>query len=296
MATLLERLRNLRGDLTQRERKIAAALEAGYPHAGLESATALGGKVGASAATVVRFAAKLGYAGYPDLQRELRAEVEARLATPLQRLEQIASAPMVTAKGGDDDIPARTFETALATITRSFGALDRHTLEQIAIALSTCRGRILISGEKKGRSIALYLYAQLNLCLPRVTLLTTDAGFEGDQIIDLGADDIFIAIDVRRYVRRGLAAADCAAAQGATLIVIADSTSAPLYALTTLRLCVSTNSAGAFDSYLGLMLAADILSNLVVARSPQAAHARISRGEAIWDQLGVFGANRLPQR
>lgn len=290
MSTLLERLRHAREGLTGRERKIAAVLESGYPHAGLESATALGGRVGASAATVVRFAAKLGYAGYPDLQRELRGEVEARLATPLQRLERSAPTTSVEA-ASENDVPARTFEVALAMLTRSYGALDRHTLEQIALALVSCRGRILISGEKKGRSIALYLYAQLNLCLPRVTLLTTDAGFEGDQLIDVGPDDLFIAIDVRRYVRRGLAAADWAASQGATLVVLADSTASPLYAITTLRLCVSTNSAGAFDSYIGLMLAADIISNLVVARNPQSARERISRGEKAWERLGVFGMN-----
>ncbi|MGL5446465.1 MAG: MurR/RpiR family transcriptional regulator [Rhabdaerophilum sp.] len=290
MSTLLERLRHAREGLTGRERKIAAALEQGYPHAGLESATALGERVGASAATVVRFAAKLGYAGYPDLQRELRSEVEARLATPLQRLEQAAQKRPAHATH-ESDVPARTFEVALATLTRSFGALDRHTLDQITLALTTCRGRVLISGEKKGRAIALYLYAQLNLCLPHVTLLTTDAGFEGDQLIDVGPDDIFIAVDVRRYVRRGLAAADWAASQGTTLIVLADSTASPLYAITTLRLCATTNSAGAFDSYIGLMLAADIISNLVVARSPQSARERISRGEKAWEQLGVFGMN-----
>lgn len=290
MSTLLERLRHARESLTGRERKIASVLEAGYPHAGLESATALGARVGASAATVVRFAAKLGYAGYPDLQRELRSEVEARLATPLQRLEQAAQIQPRQATA-DSDIPTRTFEIAMAALTRSFGALDRHTLDQITLALTTCRGRILISGEKKGRAIALYLYAQLNLCLPRVTLLTTDAGFEGDQLLDLSPDDVFVAVDVRRYVRRGLAAADWAASQGAKLIVLADSTASPLYAITTLRLCASTNSAGAFDSYIGLMLVADILSNLVVSRGPEAARERISKGEGVWERLGVFGIN-----
>jgi DNA-binding MurR/RpiR family transcriptional regulator len=290
MSTLLERLRHAREDLTGRERKIAAVLEAGYPHAGLESATALGERIGASAATVVRFAAKLGYAGYPDLQRELRLEVEARLGTPLQRLEQTSST-YTGRTANESDVPTRTFDLSIDALTRSFGALDRHTLDQIALALTTCRGRILISGEKKGRSIALYLYAQLNLCLPRVTLLTTDAGFEGDQLIDIGADDIFVAVDVRRYVRRGLAAADWAASHGATLIVLADSTASPLYAITTLRICASTNGAGAFDSYIGLMLAADIISNLVVARDPQSARDRISRGEKTWEKLSVFGMN-----
>ncbi len=52
MPTLLERLRNARPEFTGREQKIATALETGYPHAGLQSATALGLRVGVSAATV----------------------------------------------------------------------------------------------------------------------------------------------------------------------------------------------------------------------------------------------------
>ncbi len=170
MPTLLERLRKARPEFTGREQKIATALETGYPHAGLQSATALGLRVGVSAATVVRFAAKLGYSGYPELQRELREEVEARLSTPLQRLDQSAR-PEILAQSGDDLI-GRTLEISLTALTRTFGSMDRRTIEAMAATISGCKGRIFVLGEKKGRAIALYLYAQLTLCMPRVTLLT----------------------------------------------------------------------------------------------------------------------------
>ena len=286
MTKLLERLREARQTMTGREQRIAMALEEGFPHAGLESATALSERLGVSAATVVRFAAKLGYGGYAQLQREMRGEVEARLATPLQRLDQIA--PDVMGAMSDGDVVDRTFEAALAALTRSFGALDRPGLARITLALTHCNGRVLILGEKKARSVALYLFAQLNLCLPRVSLLATDAGFEGDNLLDIGQDDLLVAIDVRRYVRRGLAAAEFAQSRGAGLIVLADSTASPLYGRSQMRLCASTNSAGAFDSYVGLMLFADIIANAVVAANPAAARARLSLGEEAWGKLGVF--------
>jgi DNA-binding MurR/RpiR family transcriptional regulator len=288
VTSLLRRLQVAAPVLTTRERKIAEALETGYPHTGLQSATALAERVGVSAATVVRFAVKLGYDGYLDLQRELREEVEARLATPLQRLEQSAqsAAQLPVAQ----DISSKTFEVALAALTRSFGALDRTVLYVVAQTLTQCRGRIWIMGEKKARSIALYLFAQLNLCLPRVALIGTEAGFEGDQLLDANNDDILIAIDVRRYVRRVVLAADWVQKRGATLIVLSDSQASPLYQKTRLGLTASTHSAGAFDSYVGLMLLADIITNLTVARNPVLARKRLEEGEAAWASLGTFMA------
>jgi DNA-binding MurR/RpiR family transcriptional regulator len=284
--TILERLRQARDDLTSRERTIANELEAGYPHAGLEGATALAQKLGVSAATVVRLVSKLGYTGYPDLQRELRSEVEARLSTPLQRLNE-AAAPSFRA-GSAHDVPQQTFEAAMSALTRSFGAFDRHTLDRIAATIVETRGRVFILGQKKARAVALYLFAQLNLCRECVQLVSSDAGFDGDQLLDVNTTDILIVIDVRRYVKRTVDAAEFAAARGARLIVVSDSTQSPLYGATPLRLCAATTSASAFDSYMGLILAVDVISNMVVALSPQAVRDRLAQGEMAWEALGVF--------
>ncbi|HYF54963.1 MAG TPA: MurR/RpiR family transcriptional regulator [Salinarimonas sp.] len=290
MATLLERLRSCRAEMTGRERQIASYLEAGYPHAGLESATAVGERVNVSPATVVRFIAKLGYGGYAEFQRELRDEVEARLTSPLQRL---ASAPLPESPGGPAslegvDVLTRSFEAALACVTRTYGALDRPVVDAIVTLLLECRGRIWIIGEKKGRSVALYLYAQLNLCLERVTMLTTDASFEADRLLDVGPDDVVIAVDVRRYVERCVQAAEWCRAQGAAVVVLSDGPTSPLFGRTSYRLAAATNSAGAFDSYLGLMLIADLVTNIVADRAPERARRRLEVGEKAWAQLRVF--------
>src|SRR5258708_19348447 len=90
MTKLLDRLRKARSSLTGREQRIAAALEEGYPHAGLESATALSQRLGVSAATVIRFSGKLGYRGHTALQAEMREKVEMRLSRPPTRMNHLA--------------------------------------------------------------------------------------------------------------------------------------------------------------------------------------------------------------
>ncbi len=95
-------------------------------------------------------------------------------------------------------------------------------------------------------------------------------------------------VDVRRYVQRGVTMAEWAARQGTTLIVFADSIASPLYSRTPLHVAAATNGASAFDSYIGLMLLADIVTNLVVALDPKRARARLERGEDAWEHLRVF--------
>ncbi len=84
-ATVAERLRLRLGELTQAERKVARALMADYPVAGLEPVTKLAAAAGVSAPTVVRLVAKLEFDGYAEFQQSLKSEVSARLSSPLQK-------------------------------------------------------------------------------------------------------------------------------------------------------------------------------------------------------------------
>ncbi|MGK5447072.1 MurR/RpiR family transcriptional regulator [Streptomyces radiopugnans] len=59
------------------------ALLAAYPSAGFETVARIAERAGVSAPTVIRFAHRLGYRGFPDFQRALRDELEQREASPV---------------------------------------------------------------------------------------------------------------------------------------------------------------------------------------------------------------------
>jgi DNA-binding MurR/RpiR family transcriptional regulator len=73
------------GNLPGAEKKIAHAFLANYPSIGLSTIAELATLAGASAPTVLRFVARLGFESYPDFQRRLRADVQAQLMSPLER-------------------------------------------------------------------------------------------------------------------------------------------------------------------------------------------------------------------
>ena len=70
--TIGEEVRERLGDMTPSERRVARALLATYPTAGLESLPQLAEAANVTGPTVLRFVRKIGYDGYPDFQRSLR--------------------------------------------------------------------------------------------------------------------------------------------------------------------------------------------------------------------------------
>ena len=287
---LLEQLTSHREEFTVRERLIANFLESGFPHAGLDTATAVAERLNISAATVVRFVSKLGYGRYSDLQREMRGQVRSRLVSPLQRFELSDATETVHGRADVKNLMSKTFDVGLAILGRTYDAIDQHTVEGISAALIGCKGSIWVVGEKKGRSIALYIQANLGLSLRNVHLLSTEASFEADRLLDLGPEDVMLIIDVRRYVNSTVQAANWGEARGARLIVLADAVDSALYVRTSLRLAAATTGAGAFDSYLGLMLICEIICNLVTAAIPDEVRKRLALGEDAWRQFGIFSS------
>lgn len=67
------------------QKRIASFILESYDKAAFMTASKLGKKVNVSESTVVRFAAELGYDGYPDMQR--RAKVIRNRLTSVQRIE-----------------------------------------------------------------------------------------------------------------------------------------------------------------------------------------------------------------
>ena len=86
MQDMIDRLNQSGKRLSKGHRKIAQYIVEHYDKAVFMTASRLGESVGVSESTVVRFAAAMGYEGYPQLQRSLQELVSHRL-TANQRFE-----------------------------------------------------------------------------------------------------------------------------------------------------------------------------------------------------------------
>ena len=95
--TYEERIRGERPDMSKSFAKLADFLLDSYVEAAFMTASELAHALNLDAATVVRFSQSLGYAGFPELQREIREKVKGDLLIRPRQAEINESIPGIVA-------------------------------------------------------------------------------------------------------------------------------------------------------------------------------------------------------
>ena len=83
---VLHTIRQQMPQFSKGQKRIAAFILDNYDRAAFMTAAKLGETTSVSESTVVRFAAQLGYDGYPDMQKALQELIRGRL-TSIQRIQ-----------------------------------------------------------------------------------------------------------------------------------------------------------------------------------------------------------------
>ena len=282
---LTERLARHHADLTGSERALAEALQRDYPHALLESATALAARNGTSASTVVRLFAKLGYASYAEAQREARAEVTALLQTAGQRAPVTIGAERSLQQCVDD---ALLHDQHNLAATRD--GLNLAAFEAMATCLAQDKGRVHVLAQINSAPVGSWLALHLNMCRPGVQELGAGAMDTTDQLLWVQPDDVLLVFSIRRYASGPAKVAQHFRDAGAQVLAITDSPVAPVATLAHHHLQVHTSNASPFDSY----TAAFFLCNALVSAVTQLRHGAVpqvlARRDSLWDQ---FESQRL---
>lgn len=79
---ILETIRRLYPELTRSQRKLADFVAESYRDAAFMTAARMAQRLSLNEATVIRFAQRLGYAGYPEMMRDVRSLVQEELDAP----------------------------------------------------------------------------------------------------------------------------------------------------------------------------------------------------------------------
>ena len=219
---LPQRLAQQGAELTASEQTLAQTLGSDYPHALLESATALAARTGTSASTVVRLFAKLGYASYAEAQREARGEVTALLQTAAQRAPVLLGAQRSLSECVDD---ALLHDQHNIQSTRE--GLDMAAFEAMARQLAQDEGRVFVLAQLNSSPVSAWLALHLNMCRPGVQQLDAGAIAPADQLLWVGPTDTLLAFSVSQYSRGTYEVAQRFSEAGARVLAITDSPTAP---------------------------------------------------------------------
>jgi DNA-binding MurR/RpiR family transcriptional regulator len=256
--TVREHVRAALDDLRPSERRVARALLAAYPTAGLESITGLAARAGVSGPTVTRFVASIGFDSYREFQRALRGELQAGMSSPLGRYPREALAPSAA--------PNETFHALAAMLDETLRTIPAHDFEATVDLLADRRRRIWCLGGWSSHMLADYLARRLYQLRPQVHHLGDWPTPRYHALLELGRRDAVVVFDFRRYQREVIELAGRAAEQKASVVLVTDRWLSPIAGIATCVLPTVTDTGAAFDSLVGGLAVVEALVEAVVPR------------------------------
>lgn len=265
--TVVDQLRDSLSELPATLRRVAMRLLADYPMAGLSSASELARSVGVSAPTVLRLVARLGYASYPDFQARLREELAAQLSPPLSKAPALETA---------SDAWRGYAEAVLTNVRETFEHLSAADLDQVVRLLADTRQRVHLVGGRFTDALARYLSVQLRILRPGVNHLQDQEANWLDQLLDMGARDVLVVFDIRRYQPSLLRLAERAAARGTRVVLITDQWLSPISRVARHVLPARVAVPSMWDSNAALITIAEALLAGVTRAGGDAGRARIA--------------------
>lgn len=272
--------------LTPAERQLASHFMRHYPVAGLSSMPQLAREAGVSTPTVLRLVQKLGFRGYPEFQARLRAEIEARLESPLSRHARWTEGVPRT------HILNRFADAVLSNLTATLGRIDHSEFDACAAMLADPARRVLVSGGRITHALADYLVTQLSIVRPGVTALRALSNSWPPALLDLQKGDVLIVFDIRRYEGTILQLAELAAEQGAEIVLITDPWISPVAAHARFRFSAQIEVPSAWDSSVALLVLVETLLAAVQERTWPQTQSRMERLEELYDRANLFRRGR----
>ena len=270
------------GSFSKGQKRIAAFILENFDRAAFLTASKLGQEVGVSESTVVRFAAELGYDGYPSMQRALQEMIRGRL-TSTQRIR--AADDLLLGQDVLDTVLQRESERLRSMAEETDRSAFQGAVEQIIAAK-----HIYILGLRSSHFIAEYLNFYLHLIFENVTLVQSNAAGEiFEQLFRIGEGDVLVVMSFPRYSQVTMNVVKFARDRGAAILGLTDSKVSPLYQLADNTLLAAGELISFVDSITAPLSMVNALLVSIGQRMGQDVTATFAQLEDIWGEYGVFG-------
>lgn len=259
--------------LTPTERRIAELVLQDPTLLAFGTVSDLADRANTSRPSIVRFATKLGFKGYTELQSWIRDQLSHQLSSPSQRIRQ-REGSLAKARQAIEDAIHCTFET-----------LNKQRLVSLAAPITKAKNVWILSGETSMAG-AYVLLSGLAMVRPNVQLVTEHNA--GRELSSAGPGDVAVVFDFARYRRNSITATRALADMGVQIVAITDGPLSPLAALTKTWCELKIPAVGPFDSSIPSVLAAELIVAQVVKQLGEQARKQIDQLESLWQTTDTF--------
>ncbi len=214
--SLPERIRRRSDDLSGSQKKVARFCVSDPRRAGTLTALRIADELKISESTVVRFAVRMGYLGFPDMQAAIRQAAQHR------------DAPV-----GHDELRedpgnfAVSFQHDVRLLRETIGIVDEERLNRAVAALDEADA-VHVVGFRSAFSLSYLAEYHIRQVRPHVRLVGAVGGTSRDDQALIQPKDALLAFTFPVYDDRSIEVIEAAAAAGAECVVVTDSALAPL--------------------------------------------------------------------
>ncbi|WP_214321994.1 MurR/RpiR family transcriptional regulator [Nonomuraea sediminis] len=220
-----DQIRERMGECGPAERRVARALLARYPAAGLETVAQLAKAAEVSAPTVIRFVQRLGFRGHPEFQKVLLEEIETPASSPLPLYDTTGLAGTQPTTHALIDRSAEIFG---AGIRDSLAALPPDDLQRAIDLVADPRRRVLLTGGRMSGMLARYLATHLAQFRDEILPIPEPLLERSATLASLSRRDTVVVFDFQRYDPPLLDLGRYARGRGAKLVLFTDARLSPV--------------------------------------------------------------------
>jgi DNA-binding MurR/RpiR family transcriptional regulator len=257
---------------TPSERRVAEAVMHDPKVVAFGTVAQLAETSGSSGPTVLRFAAKVGFDGFVELQACVQDEIADQLRPATQRIRE---RPL-------SDVIGRTLAADLDNVRATLGEVEPADFRTAIDLLCDRRRSVFVIASEVSGGAGRLLAGQLDLLRDGVHEISGTPVKVSRDLVRIEPHDVVVVVDLRRYERWVLEATARAADTGATLIAFTDGRLSPLAARAELTFVIAARGVGPFDSIVGATSLIHALIAAVAARLRRSATGRLDAVEESW--------------
>lgn len=272
-------IKEMSENFTASERKLASALLADYPYAGLETIYSLAERTHVSTPSISRFVQKIGCSGYQEFQRHLIGELKEGQQSPIDLHRRSLAV--------DDGFLHSFLQRTSQVYMRVGEAVTENQFRRISSILADSKRKNFHIGGRVSNALAQYLSGHLMQIRKNVFHLPSDSEFWPDYLLRMTSRDAVVMVDFRRYETRLEELAErITEERKAQIILITDNWLSPIAERAKEVIALPIEVGTAWDTYLGAMAVIEALIAHVSEHDWDATQRRLSD----WDKLRITGA------
>lgn len=257
------------------ERKVARALIADYPAAGLGTVASLAQAAGVSAPSVVRFTVALGFGGFSAFQAALKDELRLRIEGPL------GAVSWDRVPGSKSDRLVHGAEAMSSNAVRSLTQIPPEELDKAVALLADQSRKVFLSGGRYSNILARHLAQNLETFRPKVQFIAHPLDDDLGVLVALRERDVFVLFDFHRYQRSTIELARLIRRRGATIILVTDVRLSPAATDAHVVLPIEVSAPSPFYTFSAGVMLVELLALTVLQELGEKGREYLAKWESV---------------